>query len=78
MSRGAAKGSSTVLKPGDIGEARRAGFRYLVVYRAGFDVLTQAGIKIDRYESIQRLKTAFGPPIVDDDMLVVFSLESAL
>ena len=59
----------------DIADAKRAGFRHLVVYRAGFDVLRQAGISADREGSIQVLRRSLGDPIVNDDHLVVFSLE---
>lgn len=75
MSRGL---TATLPSETDIAQARRSGFRYLVVYRAGFDVLTQAGISIDRKQSIQRLRTALGPPTVNDETIVVFDLEGAL
>ena len=55
-------------------EAREAGFKYLVVYRAGFDVLNQAGIDVDREMSIRALARSLGEPQINDDNLVVFRL----
>ena len=55
-------------------EAFQAGFRYLVVWRAGFDVLRQAGIEIDREQTIRRLRTWFGTPTRADDQLVIWTL----
>ena len=60
--------------PRDKDEAIRSGFRYLVVWRAGFDVLRQAGIDIDREQSIRTLRTWFGEPSIADDQLVVWTL----
>ena len=74
MSRGNA---GAVPSPEDVEEAFRSGFKYLVVYRAGFDVLTQAGLSVDRERSIRALRQSLGSPMVNDDDLVVFSLESS-
>ena len=45
-----------------------------MVYRAGFDVLNQAGIDVDREMSIRALARALGEPQINDDTLVVFAL----
>jgi hypothetical protein len=71
MSRG---NTSVAISADDISEAKRAGFRYLVVYRAGFDVLMQGGVPIDREGSLRHLRSTFGMPVVDDASLVVFAL----
>lgn len=60
--------------PAELSEATESGFRYLVVWRAGFDVLRQAGIDIDRERSIRGLRRVLGTPIVSDDQLVVWAL----
>ena len=60
--------------PEQLNEATESGFRYLVVWRAGFDVLRQAGIDIDRERSIRSLRTVLGAPIVSDDQIVVWTL----
>ena len=59
-------------------EAAAAGFRYLVVWRAGFDVLRQAGIEIDREQTIQKLRTWFGEPVKADDQLVIWAIGEGL
>ena len=71
MSRG---DTSALPSAEDLQEARAAGFQYLVVYRAGFDVLNQAGIDVDREMSIRALARALGEPQINDDTLVVFAL----
>ena len=73
ISRGEASEGPTA---SEITEARRDGFRYLVVHKAGFDVLRQAGLSVDRERSIQILRSQLGDPLVHDDSLVVFSLEA--
>jgi hypothetical protein len=60
--------------PAELSEATESGFRYLVVWRAGFDVLRQAGIDIDRELSIRGLRSVLGTPIVSDDTIVVWAL----
>jgi hypothetical protein len=62
--------------PSDLTDAFHDGFRYLVVYKAGFDVLRQAGIAIDRARSIRTLRRSFGTPLINDRDIVVFAVES--
>ena len=47
---------------------------HLVLWRAGFDVLRQAGLDVDREQSIRQLRGWFGEPTISDDVLVVWTL----
>jgi hypothetical protein len=62
------------VEPAAIAEAYRSGFRYVIAWRAGFDVLRQAGISIDRVSSIRRLSGILGPPVFSDDTLVAWTI----
>ena len=72
LSRGAQSAGPSAA---EIQDAHNAGFQYLVLWRAGFDVLRQAGLNVDREQSIRKLRGWFGEPTVSDDVLVVWTLE---
>ena len=61
-------------EPAAVHQAYRAGFRYLIAWRAGFDMLRQAGLDVDREQSIARLTSVLGPPLVSDDTLVAWAI----
>jgi hypothetical protein len=61
-------------EPAAVYQAYRAGFRYLIAWRAGFDMLRQAGIPIDREGSIARLTGVLGAPVFADDTLVAWTI----
>jgi len=60
--------------PAAIRSAHDAGFRYVVGWRAGFDVLRQAGIDVDREQAIGQVTKVLGNPIVSDETLSVWRI----
>jgi hypothetical protein len=62
------------LAPDAIHAAHAAGFRYVVGWRGGFDVLRQAGIEVDPEVAIRRVSNALGRPIRVDEKLVVWEI----
>ncbi len=55
--------------PAAIAEAHRAGFRYLVAWRPGFDVLNQAGLDVDREVALRQIRRLLGPPVYRDETI---------
>lgn len=69
------QGDLTALpSPAQLQSAQDDGFSHLIVWRAGFDVLQQAGIGIDRERTIRALRRRLGAPVVADDQLVAWEL----
>jgi len=52
--------------PAAIAQAYAEGFRYLVAWRPGFDVLEQAGLDVDREETLAEIRRRLGAPIFRD------------
>ena len=57
-----------------IAQAHAAGFRYLVAWRPGFDVLNQAGINVDREVSLRQLRRILGPPVYRDETIEAWAI----
>ncbi len=55
--------------PEAIEQAHQAGFRYLVAWRPGFDVLSQAGLSIDREVALRQIRRLLGPPVYRDETI---------
>jgi hypothetical protein len=54
--------------------AHAAGFRYLVAWRPGFDVLSQAGLDVDREVALRQIRRRLGAPIYRDETIEAWAL----
>jgi len=63
--------------PAAIAEAHDSGFRYVVAWRAGFDMLRQAGIDVDREVAIGQVSNVLGPPFLNDEILTVWEIPAS-
>jgi hypothetical protein len=58
-------------------EAHQAGFRYLVAWRPGFDVLSQQGIPVDREVALRAIRRRLGPPIFADETIEAWPIPAS-
>jgi hypothetical protein len=65
------------VQPSAIAQAHESGFRYVVAWRAGFDVLRQAGIEVDREVAIGQVSALLGPPFLNDQILTVWEIPAS-
>jgi hypothetical protein len=63
--------------PAAIAQAHESGFRYVVAWRAGFDMLRQAGIDVDREVAIGQVSKVLGPPFLNDKTLTVWEIPAS-